>query len=155
MLTLAEIISDKQIDWLETLPSAAPFRRIVADDKLTLEAKAGYAMRRFELAYGADGTATRGRHSSDDDGLSFGQALVDLLYDLLCPDKKHETEREDIRQSFQTGQAAFVAYISTLVAPLLGTPVPPTSAAVAVVLSVVSKLGSGAWCASQSSQRSE
>jgi hypothetical protein len=124
MTTLVEIIDDPSVDRLEVLQDARPFRRIVANDKLTLEAKVGYALRRYELAYGSDGTATRGRHSQeDDDGLTYGRALVEQFRDLFCADNRYEAERE-IVEMFATGRTAGVAYISSLIAPTLGVAAP-------------------------------
>lgn len=153
MCVLAEIVDDREVDWLGAVSDPRPLRRIADLVDLSLEERVLLTFDRFALVYGADSVGTRGRHSGKDGPLSLGRALVAELYDLLCADKKYNDARAKLAREARPGETFVVTLIASSIASQLGTAVAPTAAAVAVALGTIGKIGLNAWCASQSAWR--
>lgn len=80
----------------------------------------------------------------------FSSRFRDELRSLVCGDDRYESERSRILSQGEVTQAALITAIAAVLSPALGTAAVFISTPVAVALSVLARLGVGAWCAGES-----
>lgn len=80
----------------------------------------------------------------------FLAAFRKALHQLICSDDpEFVSGREKIFKDSNVGPAGIVTVVSSIIAPMLGTSAGMIAGAVAIALTIISRAGHTAWCASQ------
>jgi hypothetical protein len=84
----------------------------------------------------------------------FFNKFQDELHDLLCSEQKYTEERHKLLEEYRAGQASFAAAVTAILSPCLGAGTQLVAAAVAVMLTVIGRVGLKTWCGLQAERRS-
>ena len=135
-------------DWLTSvnLRDALDIRGVLQYEPDPMRAVSIWANSKFGVA-GADSSdispQTRG----------FMSHVQDEVHDFLCAPDKYEAERRELIVKGEDGRTAVVAFIAANVSPYLGGGSTIILPVVAVISTIISRIGLRAWCAQQSERR--
>lgn len=88
--------------------------------------------------------ATFGSHGTSS---LFYRKFIEELHAFLCSEERYGADREELFRQFKTGQASAIGLMSAALSPHLGAAGALLAPAIALVLTLIGKLGLNAWCA--------
>ena len=137
-----------EIDWLSVVNphDALEIRSVLQNEPDPIRAASIWVNSKFGVA---------GRHTSEvsPQAKGFMDHVQDEVHELLSSPDKYQSERQELIKKGEDSRTAALTYIAASIQPYFGGGSTMIFPVVAVILTVIGRIGRKAWCAQQDERR--